>query len=168
MSKIKGTAVDKFGYTGVITLSQYRHGKKFTVTKTHNRGGKPLFDFLAYCLAGDFTLAKLEIPTKILLLYVDDENNISRAGEIKFITISEIEKVPSIDNEGVVKYSCIIPQEYFSGTDFNAIGLYTESARLEDIADYAALGILDEDDIKSVSLSSVLVLDWELHISNEL
>jgi hypothetical protein len=70
-----------------------------------------------------------------------------------------------------VRYSFIIPQEYFAAGNnqnairFNAIGLYTNSA--QDAKDYAAYCKVDTSGW-SLSISSVLVLDWELHISNQI
>jgi hypothetical protein len=79
--------------------------------------------------------------------------------------LSKPEKVHN-DVNGVVRYSFVIPQEFFSGIDFNAIGLYTSSATGVDLNDYAAIIGVDLENI-SLSISSVLVLDWELHISNK-
>jgi hypothetical protein len=165
MTNTKGIAINTVGYTGIVTLSQYTKGKRFIVAQTHNAGGKPLFNFLADCLAGDFNIAKLDWPTKILLLNVDD-GVISKASNTRFIhLLSNPEKVYS-DSEGIVRYSFIIPQTIFAGTSFNAIGLYPDSATLNDFNDYAALCKIDTSKA-NISISSVLVLDWELHISNQ-
>lgn len=170
MSKeLRGTAKNNIAYTGVVKLSQYTNGKKFAIAEIHNEGGKPLFDFLTDCLIGDFDIAKADRPTKILLLNIDEDDEINKADNTSFIyLLSKPEKVYS-ENAGIVKYSFIIPQEYFAAgnangaTRFNAIGLYTDSAK--DAKDYAACCKVDTSEW-SISISSVLVLDWELHISN--
>ena len=165
---VKGTTKCSTEYTGIVTLSQYIRGKKVTIAKKHNVGGVPLFNFLADCLTGHFDTAKLDRPTKILLLSVEGETPEEYAIEAKtdFITYStDPERVYS-DTEGVVRYSFIVPQTLFAGTNFNAIGLYPHSAVLSEANDYAALCVIDTSKM-TMSASSVLVLDWELHISNK-
>lgn len=171
--RLKGTAANNLGYTGIVSLSQYIQGKKIAVAKIHNAGGKPLFNFIADCLADDFDIARLDKPTKILLLnkklVEKDGNNtyeFTVAGETGFIhLLSKPEKVYSEDVKGIVRYSFMIPQEYFTGTDFNAIGLYTATTAINDPGNYAAYCDVDPSEW-DISISSVIVLDWELHISN--
>jgi hypothetical protein len=166
MGNIKGTAINSLAYTGIVKLSQYIGRKKFTIAQMHNAGGKPLFDFLADCLVGDFEIAKLDRPTKILLLNEDENNNLSKANDTGFIYLtSKPEKVYD-EAEGIVRYSFIIPQDIFANTNFNAVGLYTGTATTVDIEDYAAYCYIGTDVLNDISISSVLVLDWELHISN--
>ena len=165
----RGITKSSIGYTGIVTLSQYTNGKKFNIARVHNVGGKSLFNFLVDCLMGDFELATIDRPIKIILLNVDDEKIISAAENTSPIyLLNKPEKIYS-EHEGIVKYSFIIPQEYFAAgnasgaTRFNAIGLYADST--ENIEDYAAYCEVDTSDWE-ISISSVLVLDWELHISN--
>ena len=129
-----------------------------------------LFNFLADCLVGDFDAARLNCPAKILLLNFDKETQeVSQAPNTSFIYLLTTPEKLYSTSEGIVKYSFIIPQEYFAAGDingatrFNAIGLYAGSAT--DAEDYAAYCEVDTSGW-SVSISSVLVLDWELHISN--
>ena len=168
MSKIieKSTAKNVIGYTGIVTLSQYIRGKKFKVAEIHNAGGKPLFDYLADCLVGDFDIAKLDRPNKILLLNKDENDKLTRAADTGFIgMLTKPERVLSND-EGIVRYSFTIPQDIFAGTNFNAVGLYAGSATSTDVENYAAYCYIGDGILNNVSLSAVLVLDWELHISN--
>ncbi len=172
--KLRGTAINNVSYTGIVKLSQYMKGKKFHVAEIHNEGGKPLFEFLVDCLKGDFEIAKPSRPAKILLLnvYEDDEGKhvVTAASNTSFIyLLTNPEKVYS-DREGIIKYSFVIPQEYFAAGDangairFNAIGLYADSATAAE--DYSAYCTVDTSNW-NISMSSVLVLDWELHIANQ-
>jgi hypothetical protein len=163
---VHGTISNTLGYTGIVTLSQYIGGKKVKIAEKHNTGGKPLFEFLADCLVGDFDIAKLDLPNKILLLNKDDDGSIAKANNTDFIYLTS--KPGKVENatEGIVKYSFIILQEIFSGTNFNAIGLYTNSATTEDVENFAAFCDIDTRALNDISMSSVLVLDWELHLSN--
>ena len=167
MSKnVNGIAVNGLGYTGIVRISQCTGRKKVLVAEMHNEGGRPLFDFLADCLVDDFDIAKLNRPNKILLLKENDSGELQRAGGTDFIyLLAKPEKVYSEENESIVRYSFIIPQEYFNGTGFNAIGLYGRSASAADVERYAACCKVDTSEW-NLSISSVLVLDWELHISN--
>lgn len=161
---IKSRAVNNLGYTGIVRLSQYTDGKKSVLAEVHNKGGKPLFNFLANCLVGDFDIASQDRPMKILLLNEDEKGNLTKTRNTDFIyLLTKPEKVYSESEEGIVKYSFIIPQEYFSRADFNAIGLYTNTAT--EAKDYAAYCGVKVSDL-TFSITSVLVLDWELHISN--
>ena len=170
MSKnIKSIAQNNIGYTGVVRLSQYTGNKKFTIAEIHNEGGKPLFNFLADCLIGNFAEASVNRPTKILLLTKNEDNDEfeAAAGTSFIYLLTAPEKVYS-EKEGIIRYSFIVPQEYFAAGSsntvrFDAIGLYCDSA--ESANDFAAR--CDVDLSKwSISISSVLVLDWELHIAN--
>ena len=165
---IKGTAVANIEYTGIVKLSQCIKGKNFVLAEMHNAGGKPLFNFLANCLIGDFEVARLTRPAKIMLLQEDEETGgIMKASNTSFIyLLSKPDMVYSAENKSIVRYSFIIPQDFFSGTSFNAIGLYNSSATEADLEDYSAfVGNINLSNV-NVSISSVLVLDWELHISN--
>lgn len=168
--KLIGNATNNIAYTGIVRLSQYTKEKKSVVAEIHNEGGLPLFDFLADCLVGNFNAASISRPTKILLLNVDEDRNIAAADNTSFIHLLTVpEKIYSKD-EGIVKYSFMIPQEYFAAgntenaTRFNAIGLYADSAEVAE--DYAAFCEVNTSGW-SISISSVLILDWELHISNK-
>ncbi len=167
MNKInlKGIASNSVGYTGIVTLSQYINGKKVATKKVSNTGGQPLFDFLADCLVGYIDTAALNRPNKILLLKKDTsptEDILEKAYPSFIYMTTNPVRVPG-NNVGIVRYSFTIPQEIFSGTGFNAIGLYTDAAT--DPSNYAALCEINTSSF-SLALSSVLILDWELRISN--
>ena len=166
--KMKSVAQNNIGYTGIVRLSQYTNNKKFTIAEIHNEGGKPLFDFLADCLSGNFVEASVNRPTKISLLYKNDSGIYEQAEGTSFIYLLTVPEKVYNEKAGVVRYSFIIPQEYFAGgmnstTRFNAIGLYCDSA--ESVDDYAARCDVDTNDW-DISISSVLALDWELHVAN--
>lgn len=163
---MKGTAVNTLGYTGIVKLSQYINGKKFTIAEVHNKGGQPLFNFLIDCLMGDYSIADIDRPTKIRLLRKNDDDPIGYS-ELENTGPIHIQAKPEkiySTNEGIVRYSFIIPQEYFSAGRFDAIGLYPNSTT--NIYDYAALCEIKDSSAWAISVTSVLVLDWELHISN--
>ena len=170
---MKNTAINTLEYTGVVTLSQYINSKKVKITQVNNEGGNPLFNFLSDCLIGDFDTAKASLPTKIMLLksyeIIDTSNNTtsinveSRSGFIYLL--SKPEKV--YDNtKGVVRYSFVLSRDIIESTDFNSIGLYTNSTTEVYPQNYAAFCkvSINSNDISS---SSILIVDWELNISNK-
>ena len=167
MTGIKGIATNALGYTGIVTLSQYSGKKKRILTQAHNAGGRALFTYLASCLAGDFDTVNVNRPTKIMLLNCDEQGSIvSKATNTSFITLLTKPELVYSAKEGIVRYSFVVPQDLLIGTTFNAIGLYPSSATEADIEDYAACCAITIDR-NNMSLSSVLVVDWELHISNK-
>jgi hypothetical protein len=100
-----------------------------------------------------------------MLSNIDEHNNCSVAsnsGDFIYM-ISKPEKVYNVDG-GQVRYSFIIPKDIFAGTDFNAIGLYTQSASISDLTDYAAYCKVNIEN--SGSQGAVLVVDWDLYITN--
>ena len=151
----------------------YTNNKKTKLAQVHNVGGNPLFNFLTDCLIGDFDVAKASRPTKIKLLkYSTDTNNPENSiSGYSFESASDFiylqtkpEKVYASSN-GAVVYSFIISRTMLEKTDFNGIGLYTDSATAEDLNNFAAFCPITVSK-SSLSASAVLVVDWELIISN--
>lgn len=161
-------------YTGVVTLSQYVNSKKVKIAQQHNEGGNSLFNFLAECLAGDFTLAKTSRPTKIMLIeqtkYKDEAGNFTYTtpndGGGFFQLLTKPEKVE--DPYGShVRYSFVIPKEVIgtlSNFDNLYLGLYHDGASLSDPNEYAAICKLNLTANSLINAS--LVVDWDLMISN--
>lgn len=162
---MKNTAKNSLSYTGVVTLSQSIGNKKFEIAKVHNSGGSSLFDFLSDCLVGDYDIAKAKQPKKIKLLKYNEEsgNHESVSGYIQYTT--KPERV--YENPGsTVRYSFIVSRAMLeSYDDFDRIGLYANSAGDNDIENFAAYCEVpfSSDDISN---SAILVIDWELNISN--
>jgi hypothetical protein len=162
-------AVNNLSYTGIVTLSQYNKRKKVPILTAYNSGGFHLFNFLADCLIGDFNTAALDRPNKILLLNIEDDEatqtrTMSRLSG--FIYSMTVEKVYDKDSM-VVRYSFIVPRDYLSDSQFNGFGLYTDSVSENNfINSYAAICKLNTFNSNMISDSSVLVVDWELIISN--
>ena len=159
---MKNIAVNNLKYTGIVTISQYIGDKKVKITESYNSGGNPLFNFLADCLVGDFDIAKISRPTKIMLLSEDENGDlIDKSGFIYLIT--KPEKVAS----NMVKYSFIISRAILDGiNDIKYIGLYNNAATERSLDEYSAIAAIKIDSA-TLSTSSMLVVDWKLIISNE-
>ena len=172
---MKNIATNTLKYSGIVTLSQYYGSKKIKIAQFHNAGGSPLFDFLADCLAGDFTMATLTRPTKIMLIErtnPDDESAVPEYGQPNNSTgftylLTKPEKIPSNDGMSRVRYSFIVQKETInsiSNFDNLYLGLYTNEATFDNAGDYAAICKLSLT--KNNLINASLAVDWELTISN--
>ena len=168
---MKNIAINTLKYTGVVTISQYIGGKKITLAKVHNEGGPALFEFLANCLVGDFTLAKATRPVKATILAKDANGNyVQHNYGVGFVGIlTEPEKVydNSTGTFNGVKYSFLIPKEIVEniGDINNAyLGLYTNGATMENLDYFAARCKLKLS--KTNTISAALLVDWQLMITN--
>jgi hypothetical protein len=170
---MRSNATNTLTYTGIVTLSQYNEEEQIIREVTDmNRGGNQLFSFLADCLSGAFDTAALNMPAQIMLLNItiDESGNevISKAHPdidfVRLLTNPEKVYVEDSANMCAVKYSFLIPSDFLTGTNFNAIGLY--KANTSDLNNYVAcvsVGLTAEE----LSVSTLMVVDWELIISNK-
>ena len=169
---MKNRATNNMRYTGIVTLSQYIGSKKIKISQVHNEGGNPLFEFLANCLIGDYTLARIFRPTQIMLLERTKQNGTdysysqssSGAGLIYLLTRPEI-----VDIDGLcrVRYSFVIPKEVVNSiTDFTNlyIGLYHDGASEDSPEDFSA--ICQPALSNTAVQNAALVVDWDLIISD--
>jgi hypothetical protein len=169
---MKNTAINTLKYTGIVTISQYIGSKKIKLAQTHNAGGNSLFNFLADCLVGDFSIATLNRPTKIRLLNHSTTIDLATNKTVETYTpVSDFlylytkpEKVYDI-SKGIVRYSFAISRDTLESGDFNSIGLYNDSATGSDTENFAAFCEI-EIPRTEILASSLLVVDWELIISN--
>lgn len=171
MKNIVTEQTNILGYTGIVRLSQYNDGKKTLITQKYNQGTSKLFDYLADCLIGDYDCANLKRPAKIKLLKISqDTQEIIEDRHLGFIyTRAKPEKIsrsyPESDvPQSVALYSFIIPRDMLR-SDITHVGLYLKPA--EKSEDYAALCPISLSETE-LEISSVLVLDWELFISNQI
>lgn len=169
---MKNTAINTLKYTGIVTISQYIGSKKIKLAQTHNAGGNSLFNFLADCLVGDFSIAALNRPTKIRLLNYSETKDTATGKKIENYTpVSDFlylytkpEKVYNI-SKGIVRYSFVISRDILESSDFNSIGLYNDSATELETENFAAFCEINIPRTEILA-SSLLVVDWELIISN--
>ena len=171
---MKNTAINTIKYTGIVTLSQYTGSKKVKIAQLHNAGGDSLFRFLANCLVGDFTAARLLRPTKIMLVKLKNPSSFAEgferlstsAGFTYQLTKPEIVYTKD-SSSSRVRYSFVIAKEEVVNIDkFENLymGLYTDDVTLNNPDDYAAICKLDI--VKSSIANASLAIDWELVISN--
>lgn len=167
---MKNTAINSLKYTGIVTISQYIGRKKIKIAQIHNAGGDSLFEFLASSLIGDFAMAKVLRPTKIMLLQqentVDSPVYTTLDNAEFYYLLTRPEKITSVGSSRI-KYSFLIPKTVIDNlADFTnlSIGLYADAAKSTTPNDYAAVCNLGIS--KNNVVSASLVVDWELVISN--
>ena len=158
---MKSTAVNAVGYTGIVTLSQYKNGKQFILATEYNTGANPLFNFLADCLVGNFDVASYGIPTKVKLVNKQGDTCTDVSGFLHLYTNPE--KVAATNGESRVRYRFVIPKTILENETFSHIRLYPNYATTTE--EYAAEVAPNLDNI-NIASSSVLVVDWELVIKN--
>lgn len=160
---MNNTATNSLGYTGIVTLSQYIGNKKKIVARSHNRGQHSLFDFFSNCLVGDFATAEYALPAKIRLLNVVDSvyEPIS-----SFVYLRTPPEKLYDATAGVVKYSFILPRDVLEDAKFSQLGVGLYTAAETDPGEFLAFCTIDDLTVGEVSTTSILVLDWELRISN--
>lgn len=156
---MKNTAINMFGYTGTVTFSQYIDGEKVRLLQRHNTGTNSLFDFLADCLCGDFSVAESKRPCRIKLLNRSEQGEVSSVSD--FLYSQTIPEKIYTDNSISVVYSFVVPRAYLDKS-FNGLGLYADYEK--DINNYAAFCPIK--DKPASSNSSVLLVDWALTLSN--
>lgn len=164
---MKNIAINTIEYTGIVKLSQYIGSKKVEFARFHNSGSYSLFNFFADCLIGDFDVAKLHRPTKIMLLSQDETTKEYSSLSGFIYQTSKPEKVYAT-TKGSVKYSFIIPKDLITtiqAESISSIGLYADSARDGDVDDYSAIVPVSLNADK-VAASSAVIVDWVLNISN--
>lgn len=164
---MKDNTINNIGYTGIVTLSRYTGHKKVKIIEAHNEGKYPLFNFFTDCLIGDFDIAKIDRPTKIMLLMSNKARTecTSKSGFIYLLKKPEKSSVAN-SSAAAVKYSFIIPRDQLEGVTFNSIGLYTNSSTEDNVESYAAIVDIESYTEQELASSTALVVDWELIISN--
>jgi hypothetical protein len=152
-------------------------------SKTYkNSGTALLFKFLGYCLMGLYEEAGKWLPNKIMLLYnssvgddIDEETVVQRSA------FRGYSQTPIIISEGEtrqvkVTYSFEVPRAAIGGK-FNQIALYGAGISAEEengIKNFSAyyylkdaFGALEDYDPSTWLATTVLLVDWELTISNK-
>ena len=149
---MKNMILNNLTYTGTVTLSQYKSGKKRVITKIKNSGGDALYNFFHSCFLGDFESAAKYRPCKIMLLRTDGNISEQLEAASSFIYQTAVPK-PIAEAGFKLRYSFLVPREYVD-TTFNAIGLYPNAASEADLEKLYELtketGIITYDIILSV------------------
>ena len=168
------------GYEGKVTLTLKGDRGHTLSSKTYkNSGTAKLFEFLGHCLIDDYDEAKRLLPHKILLLYNKAESRAdAKAKEVtamsSFQSIVQTPTIFSDSNTEQVKvvYSFEVPRASIAGP-FNQVALY--GANVTEVEDFSAYyylvdtssNNLELQDVDSWSTTTVLLIEWELTISNK-
>ena len=170
---MRNRAINALNYTGIVTLSQYIGTKKIKLAQVHNTGGSSLFNFLANCLAGEFDVAKANIPTKIRLLNrIGDADNYIYSPITSSIFLRTPPEPSFTTGESRVKFSFIIPRDFLDSASLTStpdntlcLGLYANSVSEDNWDNFMAFCELDSLG-QSILANAYLVVDWELIITN--
>ena len=169
---------DGLGYEGKVTLT-LKSNNRILESKTYkNSGTAQLFKFLGYCLIGEYEEAKDLWPNKILLLHntSDSPTGASAKAVEQQAGWQPLAQTPTIVSDSAteqvkVVYSFEVPRNKIWG-NFNQVALY--GVGTNDITEFSAYyylvdgrGDWAEVDLSSWSATTVLLVEWELAISNK-
>ena len=174
---------DGLGYEGKVTLTLKSNDHILKSQTYKNSGTTQLFKFLGYCLIGHYSDVENLLPTKIALMYNSASTPTSATpGDViprsNFIGIAQTPIVSSTDDSAEVKviYSFEVPRSAIFD-DFNQVALYGDGVTdpKNDIGNFSAYYYLTNDtrnefdtqDISQWSATTVLLIDWELSLSNK-
>jgi hypothetical protein len=170
---------DGIGYEGKVTLTLKSNNRILKSTTYKNNGTALLFKFLGDCLIGSYEDAKKYLPSKLMLLYnnsgimVDAVNATSVNACSTWQTLAKMPAIISEANPAQVKviYSFEIPRAAISKA-FNQVALY--GADVNNIDEFSAYyyltnvqGELVPEDASSWSATTILLIEWELSLSNK-
>ena len=164
------TLKDGLGYEGKVTLT-LKNNNHIIKSKTYkNNGTVHLFKFLGDCLAGRYTTTML--PSKILLLYTENEQDIDQRSTWQGLTQLPTIISDSTSHQVKVIYNFEVAKTAITG-DFNMVALYGAGIEDINIKDYSAYYYLTDDsglretqDISGWSSTTILLIEWELTLSN--
>lgn len=184
MSKLINTEVSQgLGYSGIVTLKLAQDNEIIKQATIHNTGRIPLFSFFANCLAANWNAASAKFPSRIVIFSAETnetEFDSSKWSKTTAITpdvgimqanVPEIISDPKTDS-CAVKYHFRIPTSLIGSSnaaEIGKIGLYSKNVTL---ADPLAYIFIDSETKTLVANASnnpnvVILLDWELTISNK-
>jgi len=170
---------DGLGYEGKVTLTLKSKDRVLKSKTYKNNGTAQLFKFLGYCLIDAYEEAKNLLPNKILLLRNDESTNPAVAVSTNveqcstWQTYIQTPTIISDSSDSLVKvvYSFEVPRAAIA-SNFNQVALY--GAGINDKKDFSAYyylidntGRLEEINVQEWSATTVLLIEWELSISNK-
>ena len=171
---------DGLGYEGKVTLTLKSQGKVLDTKTYKNSGTAQLFNFLGRCLIGDYTIPTQRLlPSKIMLLHNEEDfPDHTKAKEITsrsyWQTLSQQPTIISESDTAQVRviYSFEVPKAAIEQSTFNQVALY--GTGITDIKDFSAYyflttdgGEFDNQSTKDWSASTILLIEWELTLSNK-
>ena len=172
------------GYQGVVTLTVKNNQQIISKHRIHNSGRVPLFKFLANCLSANWGSAQSNFPSKIILFKADPSETSSQTfNELYWTTEYAVtpdvgilqSTVPVVigneeNNSCTVKYHFRIPTSLISSTNIGKSGLYSQLATINNPLAYVFVDSETQDALEGAegNPNLVVLLDWELTISNKI
>lgn len=155
---------DNVGYKGNVTVkivgSKNKLKKQY---KVKNKGYQPLFDFIAYCLAGSFNS---DLCPNYIVTYYGNE---STFGSAQVTCSRPIPKVSAIKlGTGITELTFTIPGTSLSSGDTNILALYCE----ENYTTYNSTerkpsAIVSLSENITVSSEESIIVVWQMSVDNK-
>ena len=184
MDKTLNTQISQgIGYEGKVTLNLFKNNKLINKYPIHNTGRITLFEFFISCLAAQWDAAYDKYPNKIVLFRrgADDETDFDATYWTEdyivtpaqgIIQASVPEKTSNENGSCSVKYHFRIPTALIAGGDagqITKVGLYNNLVQLENPLAYIFVPTAIQEELAAANNNPnlVIILDWELIISNK-
>ena len=147
-------------YKGEITLTVMHGKKKVKTIKTHNNGLLPLFEFLAHCLAGDFSAR--DVPNYIRLF---DSSNV----ELTYNAIPQTSLISytSTSTSATATLSFNVASGELRTLE-NAIKTFKiySLKNMNDPTNPSATFTLDSGEEITISSGAILIVAWKMSVGN--
>lgn len=184
MSKLINTEISQgLGYSGTVTMKLARDNRILKQAIIHNAGRIPLFKFFASCLAANWDMASSTFPSRIVVFSAENgettfdptkwkaQTAITPDSGIMQATVPEIISDPENDS-CAVRYHFRIPTSLIgaeNASTMGKIGLYSKNVTLADPLAYIFIDSKTKALIANAANNPniVILLDWELTISNK-
>lgn len=151
-------------YTGKVKIKKVKNGKVVSEIEQHNKGTNYLFEFILYCLAGNF---KEQLrPFWIVVANKQEDATYKVASSvIRPILNTSI-------NSGYIEYTFYLPfkQEYLKG--FDSLLIYNDfykpqELNIDDIVPEEYSMEIELEDKVIAETKEDIIISWQLRISNE-
>lgn len=163
--------VSSISYSGKVSISFVtKSGRPVKSIDRHNKGCRPLFNFITNCMMGKFNEGNRPV---YLMLYkndgvVDEEHLGSNViPNLQYIVNAE-SSYDDENNAGIVRYKFIFPGSLLLD-DANVIALYsynnanTYRAEVNNPSNYVEIETIEKSSVENVNI----IIVWELKFSNK-
>ena len=161
--------IDGVGYSGKVTVTRFKKGKRVKRKIIENTGTWELFRILCYSLAGSVT--STDLPGCIDVMYMDEDATIPTSSIlVSPISTSDPTYSSSSSNSGTTNTSSITYKAYIYSqslqdkSNTNQMYYVLKSRNGETVLAFVAADSSDSG--FSVASDEVLVIEWTLTIGN--
>lgn len=174
-------------YSGKVTVKLQQGNRILSSRQSTNSGGESMFKFIAYCLAGDYSVAEELRPCKVMLFHNDEDTPAgakATTGNASLCNFkyTENKSIPANTSTETAQWSTTyhfrIPYAWIRGNkNINTVCLYGKNAQVPEntsLGDYAAWYQFTDGTgnnwvpIETANLDNTnIIIDWTVSIENK-